>query len=151
MADPEHQPSELGAVLQDVLRLAALARPAMARDLGISVSEVWALEHLMSEEMGPVELSRRLDMTSAAATVLVRRLEMSGHVVREPHPADRRRTVLHPTSQAVHAVMGVLGPLLTEFNVAGASLDDSQRAVVVGYLRQVATALGQVVGQPTED
>ncbi|MGF1646704.1 MAG: hypothetical protein ACFCVF_07280 [Kineosporiaceae bacterium] len=63
--DGVHAPA---ARLQAVLRLAALARPALADRLGISLNEVWAVEHLMAEPMGPVELSRRLDITSASAT-----------------------------------------------------------------------------------
>jgi DNA-binding MarR family transcriptional regulator len=131
--------------LRDVLRLAALARPALARRLGISVSEVWAVEHLMAEPMGPVELSRRLDMTSAAATVLVRRLEATGHVVREPHPADRRRTVLRPTPAAAGAVLEELRPFLAELDAAADALDDDGRRAVTGYLAAVRAALDRLV------
>ena len=56
------------------------------------------MEHLMGEPIGPVELSRRLHMTSASATVLVDRLEEAGHVVREPDPHDGRRRVVRPTA-----------------------------------------------------
>ncbi|MGF1661510.1 MAG: MarR family winged helix-turn-helix transcriptional regulator [Kineosporiaceae bacterium] len=143
---PAGRPGELADALQSVLRLGARARPVLAQRLGISPTEVWAVEHLMIEPMGPVELARRLDMTSASATVLVRRLEATGHVAREPHPADRRRTVLRPTPTAVTAVVGHLRPFLEELDAAAAPLDADERRVVTDYLRRVETALARLVG-----
>jgi DNA-binding MarR family transcriptional regulator len=142
---PGGGPEEPAVRLQALLRLAALARPALADRLGISLNEVWAVEHLMAEPMGPVELSRRLDITSASATVLARRLEATGHVTREPHPDDRRRTVLRPTPGAVGSVMSQLGPFLEDIAAAGAGLDEAQRAIVTEYLRRVEAALERLL------
>lgn len=150
VADDRSRPvgdgAEPGTVLQSVLQLAYRARPALARRLGVSTTEAAALEHVMLEPMGPVELSRRLDMTSAAATVLVRRLESAGHLVREPHPDDRRRTVLHATAAAATEVFAHLQPFLDELDSAAAELDDEGRRAVTRYLRRVEAALTRLVG-----
>jgi len=71
--------------------------------MALNLSEVDAMEHLMGAAMGPVELSRRLHMTSASATVLVDRLAEAGHVEREPDPSDGRRRVVRPTAQGASA------------------------------------------------
>jgi DNA-binding MarR family transcriptional regulator len=70
-------------------------RTALARTLGIPVSDLDALEHL--EERGPLtqrELGRRLPLSSGAVTMLVDRLERAGLVTRRPNPADRRSVLL---------------------------------------------------------
>lgn len=139
------QPDELSAALQDVLGLASRARPALARRLGISVTEVSAVEHLMAEPMGPVELSRHLEMTSAAATVLARRLETAGHVTREPHPADRRRTVLRPTPATAREALEQILPFVAEIDAAAATLDEEGRRAVATYLTAVRESLERLV------
>lgn len=134
----------LSEALRDVLRLAALARPLVARRLGLNVSEVWALEHLSDEPLGTVELARRLDMTSAAATTLTHRLEAAGHLTREPHPTDGRRTVLRPTPHAFAEMAPVMGPFLAELDEASATLSDAERQVIADYLTKVAAALSRL-------
>lgn len=134
-------PSELTVLLQRVLQLSAEVRHAMAVRMALSPHELAAMQHLMGEPMGPVELSRRLHMTSASATVLVRRLEHAGHVRREPHPDDRRRRVVHPTREGAVAVFAEVAPLVAGLVEAEADLDDTQCATVAGYLERVAQAL----------
>lgn len=136
---------ELSVRLRSVLLLAARTRPALARRFGVSPTEMSAIEHLTIESMGPVELSRRLDLTSAASTILARRLEASGHVRRGPHPGDRRRTVLRPTDSTLHEMGKHLSPFIAEVRAAGADLDDDQRDAVVAYLRRIEAALEGVV------
>ena len=133
--------------LRHLLALAALARPALARRLDLSVTETWAIEHLMGEPMGPVALAQRLDITSAASTVLVRRLETAGHVRREPHWRDRRRTVLRVTPEAEAAVREAIDPMIADLEAAAAPLDAAERELVAGYLRRVAEAVSRLVGE----
>lgn len=131
----------LAHTLRRVLTAAAQTHPAMARRLELSATETWAIEHLMAEPMGPVELSRRLGVTSAAATLLIRRLEDTGHVVREAHPSDQRRIVLRPTPASERSVLTELLPLLDELEQAAAHLGEDQRAATTDYLDRVADVL----------
>ena len=140
----------LEEVLRDVLDLAARVRPALGRRLKLSAAEVLALEHLGREEMGPVELSRRLGMTSAAATVLAHRLENAGHLDRKPHPQDGRRTVLSATPEARRRALQQIRPMIEGFDAAAAKLTAEQRDVVGGYLADVLAAL-QAVVDPAAD
>lgn len=133
--------SEVALALYEVLHLSADTRSAMARRLGLNPSEVDAMEHLMDEPMGPVELSRRLHMTSASATVLVDRLEEAGHVSREADPQDRRRRVVRPTAQGTASVYAQVAPLVTDLVAAEDHLTGPQRAALLRYLERVADVL----------
>lgn len=138
--------SRVAELLYDVLHVTAETRAAMARRLELNPSEVDAMEHLMAEPMGPVELSRRLHMTSASATVLVDRLEEAGHVQRESDPQDRRRRVVRPTPQGVQSVYAQLVPLITDLVDAEQPLTARERAAVEGYLERVLEVLRDHAG-----
>ena len=70
-------------------------RAALARQAGISATDLDALEHLEAD--GPLtqrDLGQRLSLTSGAVTMLVDRLERAGWVHRRPHPGDRRYVLI---------------------------------------------------------
>ena len=133
--------SEVSEALYAVLNAMPDLRAALAHRLGLNVSEVDAMQHLMTEPVGPVELSRRLHMTSASATVLVDRLEEAGHVVREPNPHDGRRRVVRPTQQGAVAVYDQIGPLVSDLVDAEAALSARERRAVAAYLARVLDVL----------
>jgi DNA-binding MarR family transcriptional regulator len=137
----ERTPHELDTLLREVLSLGVEVRHAFARRLGLGENELAAMEHLMAEPVGPVELSRRLGVTSAAATLLLHRLSEAGHVERRPHPGDRRRQVVVPTPQGMSGVFRELRPMVTALDELALGLDDDERAVVARYLRDVAAVL----------
>jgi DNA-binding MarR family transcriptional regulator len=133
--------SELSESFYAVLNAIPDLRQAIARRLDLNISEVDAMEHLMGEAMGPVELSRRLHMSSASATVLVDRLADAGHVVREADPNDGRRRVVRPTAQGAAAVFDQIGPLVTDLVAAEDVLAPAEREVVMRYLTRVLEVL----------
>jgi DNA-binding MarR family transcriptional regulator len=124
-----------------VLRATPDTRAAVARRLDLNPSEVDAMEHLMGDPIGPVELSRRLHMTSASATVLVDRLEDAGHVVREADPHDGRRRVVRPTLQGKQSVYAQIGPMVADLVAVEDGMAEHDRAAVVAYLERVLGVL----------
>ena len=138
---PGWRSSEVSEALYAVLNAMPDLRVALAHRLGLNVSEVDAMQHLMSEPVGPVELSRRLHMTSASATVLVDRLEEAGHVVREPDPSDGRRRVVRPTAQGTVAVYDQIRPLVSDLVDAEEALSARERRAVAAYLGRVLEVL----------
>ena len=108
---------------------------ALAREIGVSVPELLALEHLSGGSgLGPSELARRLQLTSGSVTALVDRLEASGKVVRAPHPSDRRRVVVRRTAQAAVELNDGVTPLTEEVLALAEGLSEDERAVVGGFL-----------------
>jgi DNA-binding MarR family transcriptional regulator len=61
----------------------------------------------------PGELGHRLGLTSGGVTALAGRLIDAGHVVRGPHPSDRRMRVLTATEAGRHHVAACTEPVLT--------------------------------------
>ena len=104
---------------------------ALSREVGISVPEMLALEYLDADgSIGPSELARRLQMTSGAMTALVDRLAASGHVVRERHPADRRRVLVKRTNKADDDLTAEIAPMAKEILKLAETLGDAERQVV---------------------
>ena len=83
----------------------------MARRAGLSETELVTLEHLSREQIGPAEVARRLEVSTAAATGIVDRLVSRGHVERRPHEVDRRRTELDITDSGRGEIVGHLMPM----------------------------------------
>jgi DNA-binding MarR family transcriptional regulator len=134
------------AALSDRLRLHARAvqrlQLAMAKAMGLSPTDVWALEILLSEgPLGPVELGTRLGIRSASATTLVDRLEQAGHVERLRHPADRRRLVVQPTDHATAAAGTTFAPLFRALIAAAEDFTPEERAAIARYLDRVTQVL----------
>ena len=131
-----------GLALRRVVQATQGANLALARRLGLGVTDVAALDHLLERgPLGPAELGERLGLRSASATALVDRLEAAGHVERHPHPSDRRRLAIVPTDHARSETLTALGPLLEAIGEAGADLAPAEREAIVGYLDRVAAAL----------
>ncbi|MEQ7847877.1 MarR family winged helix-turn-helix transcriptional regulator [Nocardioides kribbensis] len=123
-------------------------RHELARRSRVSDSELSALEHLVREPMGPAELARLLEVSTAASTGVVDRLQTKGHVQREPHAEDRRRTVVTLTDSGRAEILGHLMPMFEALRALDADLDDTERAVVARYLRGAAAAFETVTGPP---
>ena len=108
---------------------------ALSRDLGISVPEMIALEHLDHEgTIGPSELARRLQLTTGAVTALADRLEESGHLERAAHPTDRRRVLLKRTAKADGDLRGEMAPMATEILELAAGFTDEERQAIGRFL-----------------
>jgi DNA-binding MarR family transcriptional regulator len=97
-----HDMTTTTAVLDRVLHLATLVQADLARferEAGLTRSRVHLLWVL--GETGPTTqqaLASALGVTPRNVTGLVDGLVTSGHVTREPHPGDRRATLVTPTA-----------------------------------------------------
>jgi len=134
------QQTETLLLLRAVLDEAIHANHVVARRAGMSVSELLTLAHLSRERIGPAEISRRLSVTTAAATGIVDKLVARGYVERSPHPADRRRTELVISDAGRGAVVRQMLPMFMALDEVDRGLDDAQREVVSRYLAGVLDA-----------
>jgi DNA-binding MarR family transcriptional regulator len=112
-------------------------RGAVARALGIGLTDLDALEHL--ELDGPLnqrELGNRLLLTSGAVTLLVDRLEYLGVVERQPHPTDRRVTLvrLKPQQDPLQARLPALDAYHAALHAAAAALPQGVGTEVAAFL-----------------
>ncbi|NPD04551.1 MarR family transcriptional regulator [Nocardioides sp. zg-1308] len=138
---------ESGALtaLRDLVSTGARVNHVVARRAGISDTELVTLEHLSREQIGPAEVARRLEVSTAAATGIVDRLVSRGHVERRPHAADRRRTELVLTDSGRREVVSHLLPMFVSLDRLDRGFTDEERAVVERYLRGAVEAFEQVL------
>lgn len=97
-----------------------------------------------SPDATPKEVAHQLTMTSGSVTALLDRLEHSGHVVRRPHPSDRRSLILALTEAGDEAVAEVRSSYRSAF--AGSFPDDE-----VEQVAQVLHTLGNSLGRAIDD
>lgn len=132
--------------LRECTDVASRVRGVVARQAGLSESELTALEHLVREPLGPAELARLLNVTTAASTGIVDRLASHGHVTRAPHELDRRRTQVLVTPSGREEVLQRLLPMFRRLRELDEGFDEAERAVVERYLRGATEAFREVTG-----
>jgi DNA-binding MarR family transcriptional regulator len=107
-----HRMPDPTTALDHVLHLATLVQSDLARferEEGLTTPRVHLLWVL--GETGPTTqqaLSQALGVTPRNVTGLVDGLVTSGHVSREPHPADRRATLVTPTALGARTIEGLV-------------------------------------------
>ena len=138
---PGYRPSGSLDALQELVDVAAQVPHEVARQAGLSTSELHSLRHLMDTPMGPVELARALGVTSAASSGVVDRLVGRGHAERRPHPDDGRRTEVVITESGRVEVFALLAPMFAGLSELDSSLSDDERVVVERYLRGATAAM----------
>jgi DNA-binding MarR family transcriptional regulator len=143
---------EIGLALRRVLQAGREMQAALARRLGVRVTDVQAMDQVAAadEPIGTVTLGDRLGIRSASAAVLVDRLVDAGHLVREPDPADRRRVILIPTGHGRAEVREQLAPMLDDLTVVIKRLDETQAATVLWFLRQAAETMHSYAATPVQ-
>lgn len=128
--------------LRDLLARQALAiercRGVVARQLGLSDSEMAALDHLgQQRELTPGELRERLALSSGGTTALIQRLVRAGHVERRPHQHDRRSAVITVTDATRELLAARSAPLVEAIDGAAAALSPADRATIVAWLDRI--------------
>jgi DNA-binding MarR family transcriptional regulator len=137
--------------LRELMEAGALLRHVLSRRAGLSETELSALDHLSQAALGPAEVARLLEVSTAASTGIVDRLVERGHAERRPHPADRRRIEVHLTDSGRTELVEHLGPMFRALAALDATFDEAERAVIVRYLRGATEALESVIRPETQD
>lgn len=133
------------AALQELVEISETVPAAVARNAGLSTSELHSLRHLMRGPMGPVDLAKLLGVTSAASSGVVDRLCSRGHAERRPHPGDGRRTEVVITDSGRAEVMARMMPMFRGLAEIDRALTDDERAVVERYLRGAIEAMQRLL------
>ncbi|NQX16386.1 MarR family winged helix-turn-helix transcriptional regulator [Rathayibacter sp. VKM Ac-2857] len=145
------------------MRAFRTAESAMRRrtrgSMGMGENDLLAVQFLMRRQQGgqhvsPKDLAAYLGISSASTTVLIDRLVKSGHVVRQPHPSDRRaiRIVATPTSH--REVRETLDDMNQRMLEAAERLSADEASAVVRFLqtvREIVEAPGDGLEELGED
>ena len=144
MAEPDQQTPSFGdshvatLLLREILDVTEDFERSLGDDLSVNSTDLTAMQHLIvAGSLSPTALAERLQLSSAAVTTVVDRLEGLGHVQRMPNPDDRRGTIVVPTPASVGRAMGRIVPMITEIDHAIRDFDEHEQAVITRYLSRV--------------
>ena len=133
-----YPPEELTAAVRRLDMALSRWHAEVAARLGMDEAELLALARLaMDESQGPADLARNLHMTSGAMTAVLDRLAGHGHLVRRPHPTDRRRVALQLTQGAHEAAGAQVRPMADTITEVGRRLTPAERAAVGRFLDEL--------------
>jgi len=85
----------------------------------------------------PGGIAQHLAISTASTTKLLDRLEKGGHILRSPHPTDRRALAITITEETRHAAMQTVGRQQAKRFYAAARLTREERAVVIRFLEDM--------------
>lgn len=107
----------------------------LARALDVDAAGLEAMDHLISHgQSTPTELARRLEISTAAMTLVLNRLESAGHVTRERHPSDGRKLVVTAAERSSDRAYDLVLPLIEGIEDVVAGMDATERAAVQAFL-----------------
>lgn len=99
----------------------------------------------------PGAIANHLKISTASTTKLLDRLENAGHIIRRPHPTDRRALAISITPKTRQAAMDTVGRQQAKRFHAAARLSAAERDVVIRFLddmTQEITLTDQAWAQP---
>lgn len=147
MSQPDQQTPSFGEshaatlLLREFLDVTSDFERSLGEDLAVNRTDLSAMEHLIAAgPLSPTALAERLELSSAAVTSVIDRLEALGHVQRTPNPDDRRGTLIVPEPASVGRAMGRIIPMVTQVDRAIHDFDEEERAVITTYLQRVVDA-----------
>jgi DNA-binding MarR family transcriptional regulator len=139
--DPEDMPTLIRAALHRKALADARQRAALARRLGLTDSEVLAVQHLArAGELTPGQLGALLQLSSGGTTGLIHRLERAGHVSRHAHPRDRRSAVVRLTPAIAACATDAWAPFVADVDALASSLSEREQQVVRRFVEGAAEA-----------
>lgn len=127
--------SALGELREAERRLSAASR----RYMKLNETDMRALHFLIvashaQELVTPGQISQHLGISSASTTKLLDRLAKGGHIVRSPHPTDRRALTVRITPETHRAARETVGRQQSRRFYAAARLSREERDVVTRFL-----------------
>jgi DNA-binding MarR family transcriptional regulator len=155
---PIDEGTELRAI--DVLtafrryRTAEQAMRKRTRDsMGMGETDLLALRYLLQAQqegqmLSPRDLARILGISSASVTVLIDRLEKSGHVERRSHLTDRRSIVIVATPGSDEEVRATLGSMHARMLEIAEALPAEHARIVHDFMVAMREAVALVDGHP---
>ena len=104
--------------------------------------------HKAGHCISPKDLSHILKISTASTTGLIDRLVASGHLIRRPHPTDRRSVEIVPTGSADAEVRETLGEMHKRMLDVTESMSPEESLHVTRFLQRMTWAVEQLDDEP---
>lgn len=117
----------------------------LAAELGLDRPGLEAMDHLISAGPAtPTELARRLEISTAAMSLVLNRLEAAGHVARDRHPSDRRKLVVTASDESARQAYARVRPLIDGVEAVIDAMAPADRTVVADFLERLVAVYDEV-------
>lgn len=118
---------------------------ASKRYMKLNESDMRAIRMLIRAQqqqqiVTPKDIARAVGISSASTTKLVDRLVAGGHLVRVPHPSDRRTTCIEVTEHTRRSAHETIGRQHARRFTAAASMSPRDRDAVIRFLGALVEA-----------
>ncbi len=120
----------------NLLTLQQRFRRHMEDSLGVDPAGLTTMIHLSGVGSdSPTAIARTLETSTAATSLVLNRLEASGHISRQPHPTDRRKVVVVATPASITSAYASASPVIDGIDRLIATLTPVERSTVAGFLQ----------------
>jgi DNA-binding MarR family transcriptional regulator len=118
----------------------------MKGGMSMNATDLAALRMLIireqrGESVSPHDLARHLRISTASTTKLVDRLAEAGHVVRVPHPSDRRSRLLALTDHSRRTFFTHFSESLGAMRQVAEAYEPDELSLIAGFLLRLAVAI----------
>ncbi|GAA1348856.1 hypothetical protein GCM10009636_04760 [Arthrobacter koreensis] len=144
-------PATAGGVdVLNALRAYRAAEAAMRRrtrdSMRMNETDLLAIRYVMQarqagKSIGPKDLSRVLNISTASTTALIDRLQKGGYLTRRPHPTDRRALEIIPTENADLEVRDTLGAMHRKMLDTAEALTPQEAGTITRFLQEMTRVL----------
>lgn len=140
------QISNLMNALADLRATEDAVTEASTKYMDLNRTDMRALHYLIvcqnrGEVATPTAIAHHLGISTASTTKLLDRLEEGGHIVRKPHPTDRRALAIDITPATKQAAMETVGKHQARRFKAAERLTPQERDVVLKFLQDMSAEL----------
>lgn len=149
--EEENWDQRLGFLMHDVSRLRRIVFDNLMKPLGVTRSQWWVLAYLSRHDgMAQSDLANMLELGKAALGGIIDRLEVSGFIMRNPDPVDRRikRVFLTTLGKQTIKEMRVISHDMSEQILEG--LDNNERVLLADMLNKVKHNLLAIKGRSND-
>ena len=107
----------------------------LAGQLGVDHAGLQTMDHLVSTgPTTPTQLAETIEVSTAAMTLVLNRLEAAGHVRRDRHPSDGRKLVVTAEQDSIGQARQLVWPLIDGVEQLIASMEPVHRQIVADFL-----------------
>jgi DNA-binding MarR family transcriptional regulator len=125
---------------------------ASQKHMKLNATDMKALRFLMASRnagavVTPGLLAETLRISTASTTKLLDRLERAGHVLRSPHPTDRRALMITVTDATRTDARESVGRIHARRFEAAARLSRQERDIVIRFLTDLSATADQTTAE----
>lgn len=110
-------------------------RRKLQKELGVDPHGLDAMLHLATRgNASPTEIAKKLDTSTAAASLVLQRLESMGHISREPHASDGRKVVVAANKSSIQSAFAFATPISQGTDELLQGMSESEVKAVTKFL-----------------